>query len=253
MKFISTINPVVYLFVLFTLVGLPQSTQARTFKNPYITFEMPDTWRCVSEQTEYVCRSEDVVKSKEAIIILTAKQIGPEDKFEIYANHLKNPIPLMQKNGTSIPSKVSVPPSEKTIAGQRWLDALHANSEVPNYFTRYLATIKDGVAILITFSAFNQKYSEYASQFIETANSLKVIATKDLLARPESGPLRGSNESLGSSIGGAMPADLLTADDSVAVKKKKSGPLDNPMFLGLLGVLAAIAGYVGFRIYKKKN
>ena len=64
----------------------------RTFKNAYISFEMLDNWKCQLEQTEWVCRAEDPQESKEAVIILTAKEKGPTDTFELYQNHMSSPI-----------------------------------------------------------------------------------------------------------------------------------------------------------------
>ena len=82
---------------------------------------------------------------------------------------------------------------------------------------------------------------------------MKVVATKDLLSRPESGPLRGSNEMLGSSINSAMPADLLAADDGLGEKKQSSSIFDNNMFLGLIVLIIAAIGYVAFKFYKNKR
>lgn len=242
--------------VLFLGFGLffHTPTHARTFKNAYISFEIKDDWKCVQESSEYVCRSEDPIKGKEAIIILTAKERGPDDKLEIYNVHMKSPMKLVQKNGAVGMSKVEVPPKETKIADQIWLDSLHTNSEVQNYYTRYLATVKDQIAILVTFSSYVPKYPEYANQFMETIQSLKVVAVKDLVSGSDSGQLRGSNESLGAGIGNAMPADLLSAaDDMVPAKKKSGGGLAGNMMLILGLLIAAIAGYVGFRIYKNKK
>ncbi|MBC7753541.1 MAG: hypothetical protein H7Z71_04835, partial [Moraxellaceae bacterium] len=86
--------------------------------------------------------------------------------------------------------------------------------------------------------------------------SLKVIAAKDLTSRPESGPLRGSNEMLGAGVGQAMPADLLSSEDGTDASnsaKAKSGLLNNNSFLGLIFVILAIAGYIGFKFYKKRD
>jgi hypothetical protein len=61
-----------------------------------------------------------------------------------------------------------------------WLDSLHQDSEVKNYFTRYMGTLKDEIAILVTFSAHNKYYSKYSSNFDKTIRSLRVVATKDI-------------------------------------------------------------------------
>lgn len=227
--------------------------EARSFKNAYISFEIQDNWRCKTEQSEWVCRSEDPQEAKEAVIILTAKESGPSDAFPVYTEHLSKPISLKLKNGTTIMSTITIPPKEYSVGDQKWLDALHANSEVQNYYTRYLATIKDKIAILVTFSAHSKHYAKHSAHFMKTIQSLRVIAAKDLTSRPESGPLHGSNEMLGASIGQAIPADLLTADDGTDMNSRKGGLLGNDLFLGLIFIILAIAGYVGFKFYKNRQ
>lgn len=232
---------------LFTAIG-----QARTFKNAYISFEMLDNWKCKLEQTEWVCRAEDPQESKEAVIILTAKEKGPTDNFPIYMDHMAKPMTLNLKTGGTTQSTVTMPPREEIINDQKWLDGLHTNSEVQNYYTRYLATIKDQIAILITFSVHNKYYAKHRSHFMDTVRSLRVIATKDLLSRPDLGPLRGSGEVLGSGIGQAMPGDMLAADDEAGGDHKK-GLLQNEMVLGGGLLLLVIAAYVGIKMYQRKN
>lgn len=240
----------VFIAGLFTV----HPTEARQFKNAYISFEIQDNWRCKSEVTEFVCRSEDPQESKEAVIILTAKEKGPTDSFAIYKDHLSKPVPLVLKSGATKNSVLAMPPRDIQVGGQNWVDAMHLGSEVQNYYTRYLATIKDDkIAILTTFSVHQNYYNKHSSHFIKTVQSMKVVATKDLLSRPESGPLRGSNEMLGSSINSAMPADLLAADDGLGEKKQSSSIFDNNMFLGLIVLIIAAIGYVAFKFYKNKR
>lgn len=240
------------LFILLVSAFIFTTAEARTFKNAYISFEINESWKCTLEQTEWVCRSEDKQESKEAVIILTAKEKGVTDTFPIYTEHLSKPIPLNLKNGTSIVSTITMPPRTETINDQPWIDSLHTNSEVQNYYTRYLATIKDQIAILVTFSVHNKYYAKYQPQFMETVKSLRVIATKDLLSRPDLGPIGGANEILGQNVQNAMPSDLLAAEDD-ALSSKGKGLLDNNMVLGALFLLLVVAGYIGFKIYQKKK
>ena len=67
---------------------------AKIFRNAYISFEMPESWNCNLEQTEWVCRSEQGKEAKEAIIILTAKEVGPTDSLALYEGHLNTPMAL---------------------------------------------------------------------------------------------------------------------------------------------------------------
>ena len=238
--------PLVFLF-------MGSLSEARTFKNAYISFEMLDTWKCKLEQTEWVCRAEDPQEAKEAVIILTAKEKGPTDNFPIYMDHMSKPMMLNLRTGGQAQSTVTMPPREEMINDQKWLDGLHANSEVQNYFTRYLATIKDNIAILITFSVHNKYYAKHRAHFMDTVRSLRVIATKDLLSNPSLGPIRSSGEVLGAGIGQAMPGDLLAAEDEIGASDEKKGLLQNEMVLGGGLLLLVILAYVGIKMYQKRN
>lgn len=236
--------------LLFSLVA--STGFARNFKNAYISFEMLDTWKCNLEQTEWVCRAEDPQEAKEAVIILTAKEKGPTDTFPLYESHMSNPVITQNKAGGTMTSNIVYKAAQLKVNDQPWLDALHGNSEVQNYLTRYLATIKDQIAILVTFSAHNKYYAKHSVNFAKTVASLRVIASKDLLSRPDLGPLRGGNEQLGpGTLGSAMPPDLLDSDDGSS--KSKKGLLKNKMVLGLIVFLLALLLYIGLKIYQKKK
>ena len=240
----------IFTFLLFAQI-FTQSAEARTFKNAYITFEMQDNWKCNLETTEWVCRAEDPQEAKEAVIILTAKEKGPTDSFPQYEGHLNTSINTMTRTGIALTSAVKYKARNQKINDQPWLDSLHQDSEVQNYFTRYMATIKDEIAILVTFSAHNKLYSKHSSNFEKTIQSLRVTATKDLLNRPDLGPLRGAGEILGAGIGSAMPSDLLAAPDDVGMNKK--GLLQNKTVLGAGLLILALLIYILAKILTKKK
>src|ERR1700692_2085030 len=169
------------LVFVFSLSVLTTTAQAKTFRNAYLSFELPNGWNCSLEQTEWVCRSESTKQSKEAIIILTAKEVGPTDSYPLYAAHLNSPITLNLKTGGTSQSKIVYKAKNVQINDQPWIDGLHLGSEVPNYFTRYLATIKGRIAVLVTFSAHKQFYTNYSQDFFKAVMSLRVIETKDLI------------------------------------------------------------------------
>jgi hypothetical protein len=60
------------------------------------------------------------------------------------------------------------------IAAQEWIDCVQFESELPNYITRYLATVKDDIAVLVTLSAHKTTYSTLDSTFDAVINSLQV-------------------------------------------------------------------------------
>jgi hypothetical protein len=169
------------LLILSLGIATPQLAQAARFHNAYTSFELPPNWKCQREHTETVCTSRYGKKSKEAIIILTAKEAGPSDSFANYLNYLKTPKTILTKAGKPNQSKL-LHVKDRNIANHKWVDGMHLGSEVTSYYTRYLATIKDRIAILVTFSAHQAHYTKYSKDFIRAIESLRVVATKDLLA-----------------------------------------------------------------------
>jgi hypothetical protein len=241
MKFTTIITSLAVILLSF-------SAQAKVFRNAYIAFEMPETWKCNLEQTEWVCRSEQTKESKEAIIILTAKEVGPTDSFPLYEGHLNAPITANLKGGGTAESKVVYKAKNVQINEQPWVDSLHLGSEVPNYFTRYLATIKDRIAILVTFSAHKAYYTKYSADFIKAVMSLRVIASKNIMGSPDLGPIRPGSETLGSGIGSAMPADMY---QDGANGGAGGGAAKKALFAGAL--LLAVLGILIFLKAKKKK
>lgn len=236
------------LSVLAAVILLSFSAHAKVFRNAYIAFEMPETWKCNLEQTEWVCRSEINKDSKEAIIILTAKEVGPTDTFPLYENHLNSPIALNSRGAGASQSKIVYKAKNVSINDQKWLDSLHLGSEVGNYFTRYLATIKDKIAILVTFSAHKNFYTKYSQDFFKAVMSLRVIASKNLLSRPDLGPIRPGSETLGAPISSAMPADMLAGEDMPGGKDGGN----KGILLGGALLLAAAGIYIFLKAKKKK-
>lgn len=234
------------LFVI-TALGLLLSVtaHAKVFRNAYVAFELPDIWKCALEHTEWVCRSEVEKDSKEAIIILTAKEVGPTDTMQAYTQHLNTPQQSAFKAGSTSISKITIPPKNVLINNQNWVDGLHLGSEIPNYYTRYLATIKDKIAILVTFSAHTSVYAKYSQDFFKAIQSLRVVATGNLLSKVDMGPLRPGSETIGASINAAIPADMAgTEEGSGESDATGKGAKTKNLFFGLALVLAAIGGYI---------
>lgn len=236
----------IFLYLVFgTFILLaPTLVQAKVFRNAYIAFEMPDDWNCNLEQTEWVCRSTKEPDLKEAIIILTAKEVGPTDSFPLYETHLNSPISAPTVAAQATKSKLIYKAKAVQINNQKWLDGLHLSSEVPNYFTRYLATIKGRIAVLVTFSAHQRYYSKYSTMFHNAIMSMNIIASNNLSSRPEMGPIRPGNETIGSTINQAMPADLYND----GMDKKEGG--NGATLIGLLLIVGSIVGYI---VYKKRK
>jgi hypothetical protein len=235
----------------FLLVALALSTSlahAKRFRNAYVSFELPPNWNCKLEGSEWVCENDFSAKTKEAIIILTAKEVGPTDTLPAYLAHLQTPRTLSGRGGTPTKSKI-IHVKERLISNQMWIDGMHEGSEVGPYFTRYLATIKERISILITFSAHKQHYTKYSGDFIRAVESLRVVATKDTLSN-RSGSDRGQTvETIGPPTGGVIPT--YGGEDVPGSGSGGAGKTMNILILALLA--AAVGGYFYMRSKKPKG
>lgn len=224
------------------------SADAKLFSNSYVSFELPPNWDCTREGTEWLCVSQfERGTQKEAIIVLTAKEVGPADTLAQYMAHLKEPRLLPVKGGAPVPSKVfSV--QQRTINNHPWIDSLHLGSEISTYYTRYLGTVKDRIAILVTFSAHRTNFTKYSSDFIRAIDSLRVTASKDLLGKMPSAGQRQSTEISGAPIPtGLAPTDSVPLEDSTG----KAKGLRKILGLGL--ILLAVGIFLVMRLSRKKK
>lgn len=237
------------LFSSMALMALPEQAAAKIFRNAYVSFELPERWECVLEQTEWVCRtSNPAYDNREAIIILTAKEVGPADNLPQYTNHLKTPRTIASRTGQPLQSQV-YKVEQINIGNHPWIDGMHLSSEVPNYYSRYLATTKDKIAILVTFSAHKLHYTKYSTDFFRAIQSLRVIATAGILRGQGEGGganLPGS-ETIGPNIQSGFPSDGELLPDEI-----DNGGGGSTMTQGIL-FLALLIGAAGTYLLLKKN
>lgn len=142
---------------------------ADKFENLYLAFNMPDGWGCKLEGTEFVCRPNKGQAKKEAVIIMAAKEAGPQDTLSGYTSHLN----ARPENG-----KIVQPATQVVINGTVWVDGLQLGSEVKNYYTRYAGTVENGVAVLFTMSAHQNYYEKHIGAFTLALHSLKLKPVK---------------------------------------------------------------------------
>lgn len=194
---------VIILGIVFGIIAISPDATAKTFRNAYVSFDLAERWDCTLEQTEWVCRTGvGAGDNREAMIILTAKEVGPSDSMTAYEAHLKAPRSIFSRTGQPIQSQI-LKVEQRNINQHPWIDGMHLASEVPNYFTRYLATTKDKIAVLVTFSAHRTHYSKYSTDFYRAIESLRVIATKSLMGQGGSGGIGiPGSEMLGSGNAG---------------------------------------------------
>lgn len=238
---------------LFTLLTFTFTAEAKRFRNAYVSFELPPNWNCQIEGTDWVCTNQFQQRAKEAIIILTAKEVGPTDSLSAYRAHLQTPRTIPGKNGAQTQSKV-IHVKDRTIGNHPWIDGMHLGSEIGPYYTRYLATIKDKVAVLVTFSAHKEHFTKYSGDFLSAIESLRAVADKDLVADRGAGSGGSAaagtgQESIGAPSGqtiSLMDTEQLPPEDGTAGKASKT-----TQWFALLLMAMAVGVYLWIKKRKK--
>src|SRR4051812_43652234 len=147
---------------------------AAKFANQFTEFELPPQWSCNLEGAEWVCQSADEGKKRDAIIVLAAKLKGDQDSLDQYLKYLKAAKTYTSVAGKPVKSEMKYA-KDVNLNGQPWVDALHLESEIPGFYTRYLATVKADIGILVTYSVNKAKYQQYLEAFDNMIKTLKVF------------------------------------------------------------------------------
>ncbi len=229
------------------------SAQAKTFTSEFMEFQLPRGWECQLEGSEWVCQSVVEQKKKEAIIILAAKLRGSQDDLAQYETYLKKSKSFKLPGGKTQVSEV-VYVQKKKIATQNhvWVDAEHLASEVPGFYTRYLATVKGTLGVAITFSVakeFRDSYRELFDRIVETLKVFDKTANTDNLHRlvKRDGTVPGANADFADNDVGAIDTQINRSDTG-----SKSGGGDDMTLYLIIGA-AAVAGLIIAKKGKKKG
>ncbi len=221
--------------LLFTL-----QTEAKVFQNSYVSFEVPDKWNCLQEGVAWTCTPGGAIESREAVIVLAAKVAGPEDNLVNFHTYLGQPKKLATKVGTPMPSSVMYA-QERVLAGTKWIQAQHLGSEIQQFYTLYLATVKESLAILVSFSAEKSKYPQYNPIFDTAMKTLKITASNQLLFPKNK--LNGTTDIIGIAAGQPGSEELMPPPQT----KRKFGFSFILLIFGLI-----VAGCAVFFTKKKK-
>ena len=180
--FRKTLNPKT-VFVCLVFYGLFPCMAMTPFNTSYLSFEIPDNWTCISENVNWICYNKLNKKlAREAVIILTAKEVGTQDNLPEYLRYLKQKKVYKSKKGKQIISKI-FHANQRIIAKHSWVDGFHLGSEIPPYYTRYLASIKKNLAVLVTYSAHQKLWKKYSSDFNKSIASLRMLSVDEALRK----------------------------------------------------------------------
>lgn len=221
---------------LFLLVLSP-ILYAKTFTSQYCQFELPPSWECILEGSEWVCQHTGENQKREAIIILAAKVRGEKDSLEHYQAHLKKAKSFQLPGGRS---QVSEPKfvKLKKINNKQWIDSLHLASEVPGFFTRYLVTVEKKLGVAVTFSVSKDHYDVYQGLFDKIIATLKVFQPDSLNEKNFKIVKSKSEDLLSGSIHVPETPDNLNVNSGQKKKIKTAGGDDDILIYGGIVILA---------------
>ncbi len=219
---------------------LPSQGFAKTFANQFIEFQLPEKWECQLDGTEWICQSTDEQKKRDAIIVLAAKiKKAGMDELPVYKAHLEKPQTYQSLSGEAVTSEPRYV-KELDISGKQWIDSLHLQSEIPDFYTRYLATVESDLGILVTFSVRKDKYEEYAPDIENMVKSLRAFRKQgEINAGGAGAGLGDADNPLFPESGEASPKNKTSGDGSGAES--------------MLLVLLLVAGGIGFFLWKKRQ
>lgn len=237
------------LFLMLSLaLSLLSTAEAKRFTTKYCEFELPSGWECALEGSEWVCQSENAERKKESIIILAAKTRGEQDNLDEYMAYLKK---VKEYNLPGGKKQVSEPKSTKLnrINEHQWVDALHLASEVPGFYTRYLATVKEDLGVAVTFSVTKDLYTTYQPIIDKLVSTLRVFRQK---ANADLSSLRsGKSEDPNFADATFNPNSAIDMQINKTQKRQKDSGDEDTMLIIAIVVIGAIIAIVMKR--KKKG
>lgn len=234
---------------LIALFLFASQSHAIRWSNNFVEFQLPSNWDCVLEGAEWVCQHKDQARMKDAIIILAAKLKGEQDSLESYHRYLEKPKYYESIDRKPVKSTPKWTKFEK-YNDQSWVDSMHLESEIPGFYTRYLATVKEDIGILVTYSVNKDRYQQYREPFEEMVKTLKAFRKpgEGINVNPNSGAnIFGGASRITTLFGGGGVATTPTQTDSDegdeggedSAKKSSSGEMGDELVIALV-VLALI-------------
>jgi len=227
------------LVVLLTVFSL----QAKPIVNNFIEMNVPDDWNCAPYGEQWTCIPMDPTKAKEAIIVFSFVEQSPKDNMKLFYDYLSESMTMKDPTTKKIEKSVPKNMQYKDIQGQTWVDSLHLSQAIPNYYTRYLATIKDGRSVLVSVTVDKLQYNLYM------ATLYKVIESIRLRVAAPSAPLEtGLTGFLGEKVKEAGKEKKKTISEPQARTKSKWPVV-------LLSLLVAVLVFVVIvrRMKRRKN
>lgn len=234
------------LFVLLAL--LSTSAFAKVFQTQFIKFTLPPNWSCRQEELDWVCQPDNAAERSEVILIVVTKAVNEvDDNFPKYESVLKTPKDMRDLLGNAYKSDIKYV-RKRDLKGHPWMDSLHRGSEIPGFYTRYVASIREKVAGLITYSIAESTYPKWSPIMDSLVDSAEIFFDPKAFAeamntRP--GSLLASRNGVKGRAGPELEVDLNKSGGAAG------GQADKTQIIGGLFLAAAIAYFIWKRKQKR--
>ncbi|MBI4403922.1 MAG: hypothetical protein HY537_07170 [Deltaproteobacteria bacterium] len=218
----------------------------------YLSAEHPEGWDCERLQGIWICQARQEPLRKESLILSIATVATAWDSLENYLDYLKKSRPIVGEDGAKLLPQITYS-RKHNISGQEWVDSLQFNSELPGFWTRYVATIlqtnNGKYAILITYIVSDEFYKQMAPQFERMIATLRLNNKFDTSVVAKDGAV-ATGEKLG-----RIQKDIIA--DRLKPRKKEPLPVQEPavdstVIIAAVIVTAALA-YLFFKRRKRKK
>lgn len=231
-----------FLFVSLAIF-LSCAASAKTFRSSFVRFELPPNWSCAQEELDWVCSPESLEDRSEALVIVVTKEVNAvDDTFDKYKEILKAPKPMRDLVGNAYTSQVKYV-RDKPIKNHPWVDSLHLGSEIPGFYTRYVASIKDRIAALITYSVSETVFAKHGPALDAMIESAELIFDPKVFEEAKKSGILPSR----SLMSGARREPVLESD-----AKADDAPSSNLDPMQVIGGLILVLG-IAFYVYKKRK
>jgi hypothetical protein len=219
-------------------------------KTAYVSFEHPEGWRCELSQGVWICQSTLEAERRDSVVLSIATMANEWDSVDNYLEYLKKTRTITDDQGKPIESKVTYT-RKRDINGIVWVDSLQVNSELPGFWSRYVATVHNKLAILITYVVSESQYQRLAPQFERMVASLRPNAEFDLNIASKQGEMQLP----GASKLGPLQTDILRERLKPAATKKpeEEEEVEEGSSLSSLLLVFALAGGAYWYVRRRKQ
>lgn len=230
-------------------VAIRATAEGNHFASDFLEFDLPKNWTCAEKNQTFECAEDSPDKKRRALIVIAAKIKNDRENLDNFKKRLSAPksykTPVTQK---IVQSKIEYV-KNIDIHAHPWVDALHLNSEINGYYTRYLATLKDDMAVLVTFSVAEKNYVQFIPALTKAVESLSVRNPNKIPAPAVAQKTPETSATLDPSlVPSTSPTALLPVEESDTPRRKPASTnaltRDEITFLVLVGGALLLFIYV---------